>query len=757
MMQVKSFDPGDVTLTGGPLRHAQDLNADYLLRLEPDRLLSRFREYAGLEPKAPPYGGWESTGVSGHTLGHYLSALSRMAVISKDVCYRERVGYVLQELAECQAAHGDGYVGAIPDGRRVFGELRQGVIRSKGFDLNGGWVPFYTLHKLLAGLRDAHRLTDSAQALEIGRLLGEWMLALLSLLPEAQMQEILKCEFGGMNEVLADLVADAGDGRFLALSKRFDHQALYGPLAEGRDELAGLHANTQIPKIVGAARQYELTGEERYRRISEFFWHTVVHSHSYAIGGNSYNEHFGEPKRLAFRIGAGTCETCNSYNMLKLTGYLFQWNALAELGDYSERVLYNHILASQHPGDGRVCYCVSLDMGGYKDYNSQFGHFTCCVGSGMENHTLYGSGLYYRGDRTLFVNQFAPSAVSWREMGVVATQETDFPANGKIAIHLECRRPVSFRLNVRRPYWAGEGVTAAVNGEEELAMNGQTGFLSIERVWRDGDRVELEFPMTVRTEAMPDKPNRIALMYGPLVLAGDLGEAEGAAAADRPGAGLPPVFVTDAPLEACIRPKSGEPLMFRSEGAGRPQDVQLRPFYLTHDRRYTVYWDRFTEAEWAAEEKAYREAARAARELERLTVDFVQPGEMQPERDHNFQGELTHTGTFAGRKYRDAWLDGWFAFDLSVLPEEPLRLVVMYAKETEAIARFGLWADDSLLEPEREEEEEGGRFIRISYPLSPQTTAGMSRITVRFAACPGCKVPKVFAIRTARVGKGELR
>ncbi|MEH7095734.1 beta-L-arabinofuranosidase domain-containing protein [Neobacillus vireti] len=745
-MKVKAFNLNRVRITGGPLKHAMELNKTYLLELEPDRLLSRFREYAGLQPKAAHYEGWEAQGISGHTLGHYLSACAMMAAASGDSRFAERVQYIVDELEECQKAHGDGYISGIPRGREIFNEIKNGDIRSQGFDLNGGWVPLYTMHKLYAGLRDAYQLTNNEKALTIEEKLGVWLEDILAGLNDDQVQEILKCEFGGMSEVLADLAVDSGDERFWRLSERFHHHEVLDPLSNQKDELAGKHANTQIPKIVGSARQFEISKKDSYRAISEFFWNQVVHHHSYVIGGNSMNEHFGETGKLSDRLGAFTCETCNSYNMLRLTKHLFQWNVLAEEGDYYERVLYNHILASQHPEDGTVTYFVSLDMGGHRVYNSKFNDFTCCVGSGMENHSSYGNALYFHGDQALYVNQYAPSRLEWTEMGVTVNQETTYPEGGYIKLLVETLVPKAFSLSLRNPYWAEQGITVKINGIPYEHKTKPSSFITIDRLWENGDTVELDIPMTVHLEKMEDQPNRIAFMYGPLVLAGDLGPInQGEEARDLL---FTPVLVTnEEDILNYLKPVPDKLNTFVLDKLGYPRDVELAPFYRMHDRSTTVYFDLFSEEEWEKAALLYKTSIEKERELQLRTIDFVQPGEMQPERDHEFTGEHVGLGIHSNRKYRDTWPNGYFVFTLKVLSDQPNDLIVMYTKEIESMTAFDLTVDGILLDQGIVEQEEMNKFVLIKYEIPAETTSGKEKVNVKFHAHPGEKVPKVFGIR----------
>jgi DUF1680 family protein len=755
-MKTTPFHLRQVRLTDGPLKTATDLNKDLLLRLEPDKLLSRFREYAGLTPKAPIYEkGWESSGVSGHTLGHYLSACSMMAA-SGDERFLPIIAYIVDELEECQNAHGDGYVSAIPRGKEIFQEVKLGDIRTLGFDLNGGWVPLYTIHKLFAGLRDAYRLTDNQKALEVETKLGLWLDNVFAPLSHEQMHLVMRCEFGGMNEVLTDLAVDSRDSRFIVLANRLYHEQLLEPLVQGRDELSGRHANTQIPKIVGAARQFEVVGELKNKQIAENFWDTVVHQHSYVIGGNSLNEHFGEPGKLNNRLGEGTCETCNTYNMLKLTKHLFGWHALAEQADYYERAMYNHILASQHKKDGRVVYCLSLEMGGQKHFKTLFEDFTCCNGTGLENHSSYNSGLYYHDDHSLFIAQYAPSVLTWSQTGMKVTQETNYPLDGHIRLSIQSERQSEFTLHLRYPHWATQGMSILVNGEAmDTSKYLPSSFVQIERHWEDGDVVDIHIPMSIRTETMPDNPKRIAFLYGPLVLAGDLGELQPPREDSNPINSanervFTPVLIASNQEELYTKllQVEGEFGVYQMKGLGNPRDIKLIPFYQIYDRRYTIYWDLFTQEEWNREEQIYKDTLEANRLLEEHTVVFVQTGEMQPERDYEFKGDNSQIGIIAGRKYREAWLNGWFSYQIDVLPTDPVDLVLTYSMVQEPVNQYDILIDGHKLDDVGVViAEEMNRFVQVSYSIPVEWTMGKRKVTLKFQSKIDRKIAKVFGVR----------
>lgn len=749
-MKAQAFGLDQVRIESGPLKHAMDLNSAYLLKLEPDRLLSRFREYAGLEPKAPNYEGWEAMGISGHTLGHYLSGCSLMYASTGEQALLERIEYIVDELEVCQEAHGNGFISGIPRGKEIFEEVKAGDIRSQGFDLNGGWVPLYTMHKLFAGLGDAYRLAGSGKALTLEIKLGNWLEDVWAGLSDSQVQDVLYCEFGGMNEALTDLAEDSKDLRFLKLAERFYHGEVLNDLAGRTDTLSGRHANTQIPKIIGAARQFEVSGKEQYAEISRFFWDRVVNHHSYVIGGNSYNEHFGDGGKLNDRLGEGTCETCNTYNMLKLTRHMFQWDASAAYADYHERAMFNHILASQQPVDGRVTYFVSLEMGGQKTFNSQFDSFTCCVGSGMESHSMYGAALYFHTEDTLFVNQYVSSTVSWRDKNIKIKHQTAFPETGSGWLRIQSDEAASFALKLRCPHWASKGMTVKINGQTIDVNAVPSSYITLEREWNNGDIVEYNIPMTLRVESMPDNPKRLAFLYGPLVLAGDLGPA--GEQRDDNSQMLASVIIGErSELTEGILPVEITHAEFVMRGMNLGEDIILRPFYRMYDRRYSVYWDQFTKEEWMLVEAEYRIAMEANLELERRTVDFVQPAEMQPERDHSFEGEAVGLGSIYNRKYRDTWVGGWFSFKLKVLPEETVTLAVTYLTGSSApLSGFDITADGHPLTEGRLESREMNKFDTILYDLPSELTAGKSEITVKFAAHEGRKVARVAGLRIVR-------
>jgi DUF1680 family protein len=577
-----------------PFREAMLRDRQYLLSLEPDRLLHMFRITAGLPSSAKPYGGWEDPKVElrGHSLGHYLSACALMYASTGDERLKARADALVTELAKIQQAmpsqgYHPGYLSAFPEEFFDRVDARQKV-----------WAPYYTLHKIMAGLLDVHQLCGNNQALEVLRRLAEWVKFRVDRLSDAQQQLALDTEFGGMMEVLENLYGVTGDPEYLRVARKFDHQKVFDPLARGEDALNGLHANTQIPKAIGAARDYELSGEQRYYNVARFFWQRVAHFRSYVIGGNSDGELFFPPETFSRHLNANSTETCNTYNMLKLTRHLFQWEPSAETIDFYERGLYNHILASQDPATGMVTYYVPLKPGAYKTFATPEESFWCCVGTGMENHAKYGDTIYFHDDASLYINLFIASELDWNEKGIVVLQETRFPEEDTTRLVFKTRQPTRLALKIRYPSWAKTGMEVKMNGKTQRIPAKAGSYVTMERDWKNDDTVEVRIPLSLRVESLPDNPNQVAILYGPIVLAGDLG-TQGLENAKRYGPMMPPKGAeVEVPTLACdvkdvaakIQKESGASLTFHTVGIGRPRDVTLIPFYKVFDQRYTVYW-----------------------------------------------------------------------------------------------------------------------------------------------------------------------
>ncbi len=747
--KAESFDLKDVRLLDSPFKKAMDLDTAYLLKLDPKRLLYGFYKNAGIKPKGESYGGWEKETIAGHSLGHYLSACAMAYAATGDVRFKERTELIVKELTECQDALGTGFVGGMPEAKRVFDEVSAGNIRSQGFDLNGSWVPFYNLHKLFAGLDDTYRLCGVEQALTVQKRLADFIEKALSKLDDAQMQKVMACEHGGINESFANLYAATGDERYLALSRKFHHKDMLVPLAAGKDVLPRRHANTQVPKLVGLAARYELTGDKTDRAAAEFFWDRVAHHHSYVIGGNSDGEYFGDPDNLDHRLGENTCEVCNTNNMLKLTKHLFTWDADPAAADFYERAVLNHILASQNPKNGMMCYYVTLKPGSHKNYSDEFNSFWCCVGTGMENHVKYGDFIYFHKDDTLFVTQYIPSVLTWKEKGVTLRMEGGYPESGATTLLFACEKPTMLTVKLRVPAWA-KGASLKVNGEKEPVKveAGKSQFVEVKREWKSGDKIEFELPYELRTESMPDNANRAAVLYGPMVLAGELGAEDAPNAKD---AMFVPVFVTEGkPLAEWLKPVADMSDTFRSTGAGRPRDVTLYPFYRMHEKRYSVYWNMFTPEQWAKKEVEYKAESERQKKLEEMTVDFAQPGQMQSERDHNVKSEKSYVGDNSGRHWRDARDGGFMSFEMKAVPDAKMNLHCTYWGGDTGNRTFDILADGVKVGTQVLKAEHPDKFFDGVYPLPAELTKGKTKITVRIQPAKGSMAGGVFGIRVVR-------
>ena len=759
------FPLADVRLKPGPFLDAQTTDLNYLMALEPDRLLAPFLREAGLEPRKPSYGNWESTGLDGHMGGHYLSALALMYASTGDGEVLRRLDYFVAELKRAQQANGDGYVGGIPGGRQAWRDIAAGKLEADNFSVNGKWVPWYNLHKVYAGLRDAWRYAGNDEARAMLVQLSDWALGLTSRLSEQQMQQMLRSEHGGMNEIFADVAQMTGERKYMDLALRFSHQAILEPLTKGEDKLTGLHANTQIPKVIGFKRIADLTRREDLDKAAKFFWQTVVEHRTVAIGGNSVREHFHDQKDFGPMINdVEGPETCNTYNMLKLTQMLFQSEQKGGYGDYYERALYNHILSSQRPGGGFV-YFTPMRPNHYRVYSQVDQGMWCCVGSGIESHAKYGEFIYAHEGDALFVNLFIPSTLNWRERGIKLTQSTHFPDAESTRLTVD--EGGKFTMKIRYPSWVAAGrMQVKVNGKA-VKVEGRPGsYVSIQRYWKKGDRVDVQLPMTTRLEQMPDKSNYYAVLHGPVVLAAKtrlFADEKLDFLADDSRMGhiangqvcpleAAPMFVSDSKdFIRRFKPVKGKPLTFTAPGLVHGADgakTEFVPFFRLHESRYTMYWQHST-----PDGLAQLQAANAAREAERLaldarTIDQVAPGEQQPESDHFFKGEGSEAGINNGRHWRHA--AKWFSYELNDPKHEAKALRLSFAK-ADAGRQFDILVNGRLLSSltlKRDAEEE---IYTMDIPIpDAMRRDAQGKLSVRFVARPGSVAGGLYGLRLLR-------
>ncbi|MCR8894833.1 glycoside hydrolase family 127 protein [Bacteroides sp. ET336] len=676
--KINTFPVSDVRLTLGMFKHAEDLDICYLIGLNPDRLLAPYMKEAGLKPKAENYPNWENTGLDGHIGGHYLSALSYMYASTGNEEIGKRLDYFLSELKRCQDASGNGYLCGVPDGKTIWNEIKEGKINANPFGLNDRWVPLYNIHKTYAGLRDAYLVAGKEEAKGMLVALTDWMMDIVSGLTDEQIQDMLRSEHGGLNEVFADVYAITGDEKYLELAKRFSHRFILDPLVEKKDMLTGNHANTQIPKVIGFKRIADLDGNQEWSSASEFFWNTVVENRSVSIGGNSVREHFHKSDDFSSMMTSEQGpETCNTYNMLRLTKLLYGTSGDVNYMDYYERALYNHILSSQNPVQGGFVYFTPMRSGHYRVYSQPQNCFWCCVGSGMENHARYGEMIYASRDNELIVNLFISSVLNWEETGMSFTQETSFPEKEQTRVIVKSEKPRKMKISFRCPEWLDkEKAEFKVNGEKVETVF-DYGYYTINRKWKDGDAVEMSLPMTLRAVQLPDKSPYYSFMYGPVVLAADLGKErlDGQFADDSRGGhvasgpqlplqNMPVIVGEEKDLLANLKRVSPDKLEFRLSGVypSRYDGMILKPFYKTHECRYMIYWELVSgdELKHRQAELAKQEAERVR--LENITADMVACGEQQPESDHFIEMENSVIGSEQGTPWRET--KGWFSYKM---------------------------------------------------------------------------------------------
>lgn len=762
------FALSDVELLDSPFRHARDLNIDVLLSYDVDRLLAPYMKEAGLEPKAESFFNW--IGLDGHVGGHYLSALAMNYAATGNPALKERMDYMLSQLAMCAAARGDGYVAGLPGGDALWAELRNG----NPAKIWEWWAPWYNVHKMYAGLRDTWVYAGSKVGRNLFLGMCDWGIGVISGLDDEKMETMLNNEFGGMNEVYADAYAMTGDKKYLDAAERFTHHWLFDSMRDGVDNLDNRHANTQVPKAVGFQRVAELSGDEDYAKAARFFWDTVVNERSLSIGGNSRREHFASASDAKSYVDDREGpESCNTNNMLKLTEGLFRMNPDARYADFYERALYNHILSTQHPEHGGYVYFTSARPGHYRVYSKPNCAMWCCVGTGMENHGKYGQFIYtHAGNDSLYVNLFIPSALTWKEKNIKLTQTTSFPAEGATRITVSANEPEHFSLLLRHPGWC-DGVTVKVNGENIKTKSTPSSYIVIDREWHDGDVVEMVMPIKVRLEELNHLPEYVSIVRGPIVMAArfDNGAPLTGLVADDSRWGHiahgPLVSVFDTPLLIgdrknivkklnAMRPVEGCELAFKVPGLfdGKYADIVLEPFYGIHDSRYMMYWLSMSSKDYKKYQAnaCHDEEMRLA--LDRRTVDAVNTGEQQPEADHFMEVKSSASGNFNGEPWRDATNGGFFSYRMKTDGVSDLALRVRYWGNESGQRKFNILVDDNVIATEDTAGKWGrNEFVEEEYMIPAHMLEGKDFVNVKFAGEPGHTAGGVFHVRLIKKDK----
>lgn len=705
------------------------VNRRYLFELEPDRLLHNFLQYAGLPPKGEVYGGWEGDTIAGHTLGHYLSALSKLYAQTGDAEVKQRIDYIVAELARAQAKDPDGYVGgltrktdagAIVGGKSVFEDIRAGAVTGSKFNINGSWSPLYTVHKLFAGLLDADALARNTQARQVLLPLAGYLAGVFDTLDHDQMQSLLGTEFGGLNESYIELGARTGEPRWIAIGKRLRHEGIVDPAIAGKDDLPHHHANTQVPKFIGEARQFEVTGEADCAAAARFFWETVTQHYSYVIGGNADREYFQQPDTIAAFLTEQTCEHCNSYNMLKLTRHLYQWTPQARYFDYYERTLLNHTMAAQHPETGMFTYMTPMITGGERGYSDKFDSFWCCVGSGMEAHAQFGDSIYWQDATSLYVNLYIPSTLDWTDGGLALELDSGIPDNGRVRLQVtRADATAPKRLLLRIPAWSERGHTLTLNGRK-VAATVNDGYVTLERRWRTGDVVELELDTALRLEHAAGDPDTVVVMRGPLALAADLGPA------------TTPYDAPDPALVADVSPLSGfialpQPGRFLASTT-RPQALEFSPFHAQHDRRSALYFRRMTAAQWADEAQRLDRTRAEQTELQASAVDMLQFGNEVSEKAHALSSDTSFAAAYRRQECRDVRGKGVVTFVMKG-STQPLALRLRFWGSDKG--RFNILVNGTLAVEVEVERGQVIDFVDRDYPLPHALTRSGHALTFR--------------------------
>ena len=604
--RVTWFSPDEVTLLPGPLLDLQNQGRDYLLWLQPDSLLHFFRVEAGLVPKAQPYAGWESEDVwgvgplRGGFMGYYLSGLSLMYRATGDERLLRQLEYTLSELEACRKAGGDGYIMAIAGGRELFRRVAAGEIRTDNPTVNGAWAPLYLINKMLHGLRASYVEAGQRQALTLMTSLADWFgYGVLDKLTDEQVQQLLVCEHGSINESYLDVYELTGESRYLEWAGRLNDRSMWVPLSEGRDILNGWHANTQIPKFTGFEKFYVHTGDERFDRAARNFWEIVTTSHSWVIGGNSTGEHFFPESRFEEKVlKQGGPETCNSVNMMRLTEALFAQRPDARMAEYYERVLLNHILSAYDPYKGMCVYFTPMRPAHYRVYGSEDHSFWCCNQSGLETPAKLNRMVFTKQGRDLMVNLFVPAAVTWKERHVSLIQQASMPESPEVTLILKTGRDRELGLLVRKPSWSPEAVLT-LNGRTIAPETDSAGYWVVREPWSGTDTLKIGISPRITAEKLPGSERYSALLYGPYVLAGRMGMDSLPASfwrgIDNGANNVIPMpertFVpwTAETIASHVVKTGDDPLTFGFEGK-EFRGIGIEPFYRIHFERYTIYW-----------------------------------------------------------------------------------------------------------------------------------------------------------------------
>lgn len=765
------FPLGDITLLDGPLKHARDLNVQVLLKYDCDRMLAPYRKEAGLQPRKPSYPNWD--GLDGHVGGHYLSALAINAATGNEEC-RKRMEYMISELQLVLDANNQrpeawchNYIGGVPNSAKMWTAFSKGDFGP----YFGTWAPFYNIHKMYAGLRDAWLYCGNEQAKNLFLKFCDWAVDITRDLNDEQMEKMLGNEHGGMNEVLADAYAITGEQKYLDCARRFSHRMLLVPLENGKDCLDNMHANTQIPKVIGYQRIAELAHDVQYHNASEYFWEIVTRQRSLALGGNSRREHFPTKENCIDYINdIDGPESCNTYNMLKLTEDLNRVKPNGMYGDFYETAMFNHILSAQHPQHGGYVYFTSARPRHYRNYSAPNEAMWCCVGTGMEDHGKYGQFVWTHDkgvkaeDDALYVNLFVASELNWKDRKMVIRQQTAFPYAETSVVEV-AKGKGTFILKVRKPSWCENFTVKGVGFDADSYE--ENGFVCMKRKWKKGDQVKISMPMHAYIKPMINVPQYVAIMYGPILLGMKTGtEDMRSLIADdsRFGqyAGGKKLALDEAPIllpkhlddiAKNLKPVPGKPLHFKlATHMENTIDGELQPFFEIHDSRYMMYWLALGENDYKAYMQKLADEEKARQALEARTVDKVNPGEQQPETDHRMETDDSNKGNIEGIFFRDAKDGHYFSYLMQTKGETNLSLQLKFWGQDEwRTSEFDIYVNDKLLcSVNNSHRWRTTQFKTVDYAIPSEFVKGKKEIRVKFVAHKGKQVGQIYGVRLVK-------
>lgn len=765
------FPLGDITLLDGPLKHARDLNVQVLLKYDCDRMLAPYRKEAGLQPRKPSYPNWD--GLDGHVGGHYLSALAINAATGNEEC-RKRMEYMISELQLVLDANNQrheawchNYIGGVPNSAKMWTAFSKGDFGP----YFGIWAPFYNIHKMYAGLRDAWLYCGNEQAKNLFLKFCDWAVDITRDLNDGQMEKMLGNEHGGMNEVLADAYAITGELKYLDCARRFSHRMLLVPLENGKDCLDNMHANTQIPKVIGYQRIAELAHDVQYHNASEYFWEIVTRQRSLAFGGNSRREHFPTKENCIDYINdIDGPESCNTYNMLKLTENLNRVKPDGMYGDFYETAMFNHILSAQHPQHGGYVYFTSARPRHYRNYSAPNKAMWCCVGTGMENHGKYGQFVWTHDkgvkaeDDALYVNLFVASELNWKDRKMVIRQQTAFPYAETSVVEV-AKGKGTFILKVRKPSWCENFTVKGVGFDADSYE--ENGFVCMKRKWKKGDQVKISMPMHAYIKPMINVPQYVAIMYGPILLGMKSGteDMRGLIADDsRFGqyAGGKKLALDEAPIllpkhlddiAKNLKPVPAKPLHFKlATHMENTIDGELQPFFEIHDSRYMMYWLALGENDYKAYMQKLADEEKARQALEARTVDKVNPGEQQPETDHRMETDDSNKGNTEGIFFRDAKDGHYFSYLMQTKGETNLSLQLKFWGQDEwRTSEFDIYVNDKLLcSVNNSHRWRTTQFKTVDYAIPSEFVKGKKEIRVKFVAHKGKQVGQIYGVRLVK-------